>query len=127
MDNASSCDVLARVLGVLLMERYGLTFHSDNARIRCLAHIVNITVQALLKELDEADDVDWFDWFEGNKHLPIHYDPDDDDEQMEMEAEVLDDIEGTDKVLDEELPEDPSSLSVVKKVRGYICARGNKG
>jgi hypothetical protein len=72
MDNASSCDVLARILGTLLMERYGLPFHSANARIRCLAHIVNIVVQTVLKQLDEAEDPDVLDWFDGTKHLPIH-------------------------------------------------------
>jgi hypothetical protein len=56
MDNTSNCNVLARVLGILLMERYGISFHSDIARIRCLAHVVNIVVQTILMELDKAED-----------------------------------------------------------------------
>ena len=120
MDNASNCDVLARVLGILLMERYGMEFHSDNARIRCLAHVVNIVVQTLLKQLNEAEDPEILDWFEGNRHLPVHYDGDEDEEVKAMEAEDLVAVEDgrteIDKILNDVLPKNTSSLSVVKKV-----------
>jgi len=55
MDNASVCDVLARSAGILLLQKYGLQFHAQNARIRCMAHVVNLIVQAILTELSEAD------------------------------------------------------------------------
>jgi hypothetical protein len=87
MDNASICDVLARVAGVMLLQKYGLNFHAQNARIRCMAHVVNLIVQALLAALNEADDPEKDDYYIPNKHLPFHYDPDDDDEVQEMEAE----------------------------------------
>jgi hypothetical protein len=120
MDNASNCDVLARVLGILLMERYGMEFHSDNARIRCLAHVVNIVVQTLLKQLNEAEDPEILDWFEGSRHLPVHYDGDEDEEVKAMEAEDLvaaeDGRTEIDEILEDELLKDASSLSVVKKV-----------
>lgn len=120
MDNATNCDVLARVLGILLMERYGMHFHSDNARIRCLAHVVNIVVQTLLKQLNEAEDPSILDWFDANKHLPVHYNGDEDEDVRAMEAEeLLDSEDGStkvDEVLKDELPEDAVSLSVVKKV-----------
>jgi hypothetical protein len=87
MDNASVCDVLARAAGVILLQKYGLNFHAQNARIRCMAHVVNLIVQALLAALNEADDPETDDYYIPNKHLPFHYDPDDDDEVQEMEAE----------------------------------------
>ena len=87
MDNASVCDVLARAAGVMLLQKYGLNFHAQNARIRCMAHVVNLIVQALLAALNEADDPKKDDYYIPNKHLPFHYDLDDDDEVQEMEAE----------------------------------------
>lgn len=121
MDNAPSMDVLARILGILLSERYGLSFHSDNARIRCLAHIINIVVQTILKYLDEADDPNLVDYYETMKNLPVHYNPDEDEELKEMEQEKYDETEssevGEDEVSAEELPEDAEALSPVKKVR----------
>jgi hypothetical protein len=120
MDNMSNGDVLARVLGILLMERYGMEFHSDNTRIRCLAHVVNIVVQTLLKQLNEAEDPKILDWFEGNRHLPVHYDGDEDEEVKAMEAEDLVAMEDgrteIDKILEDGLPKDASSLSIMKKV-----------
>jgi len=49
--------------------------------------VVNLIVQALLAALNEADDPEKDDYYIPNKHLPFHYDPDDDDEVQEMEAE----------------------------------------
>lgn len=126
MDNASSCDVLARVLGILLMEQYGLPFHSDNARIRCFAHVVNLVVQTILKQLNEAEDPDVFDWFDGNKNLPVHYDADEDVDVQEMEAEEIVNAEDgqteIDEVLKDEVPADAALLSVVKKVSSKLVA-----
>ena len=87
MDNASVCDVLARAAGVMLLQKYGLNFHAQNARIWCMAHVVNLIVQALLAALNEADDPEKDNYYIPNKHLPFHYDLDDDDEVQEMEAE----------------------------------------
>ena len=52
-----------------------------------MAHVVNLIVQALLAALNEADDPEKDDYYIPNKHLPSHYDPDDDNEVWEMEAE----------------------------------------
>lgn len=115
-------DVLACVLGTLLNERYGLAFHSDNARIQCLAHIVNIVVQCILKYLDEAEDPDLVDYYETMKSLPVHYRPEDDEELREMEQEDLkglENVEGDDEVSSDELPEEAASLSPVKEVRRF--------
>jgi len=73
LDNASSCDTFARATGKFLQDRYGIQFHEGNARIRCMAHVVNLIVQAMLASLDEAKDLDEEDYFVPNKHLPFHY------------------------------------------------------
>ncbi|KAI1782569.1 hypothetical protein LXA43DRAFT_905418 [Ganoderma leucocontextum] len=88
MDNASTNDVLARTLGVLLLKRYGLHFTPENGQIRCLAHVVNLVVQKILHELFEADDPALQDYYElFNKHLPIHYDLDADEENQQLQTE----------------------------------------
>ena len=45
-----------------------------------MAHVVNLIVQAILAELNEADDPEQDDYYIPNKHIPFHYDPDDDKE-----------------------------------------------
>src|ERR1700683_3611977 len=103
MDNGSVCDVLARSAGVLLLQKYSLQFHAQNAQIRCMAHVVNLIVQAILAELNEADDPEQDDYYIPNKHIPFHYDPDDDEEVQQMEDE--EDEEGGGEDGDEEFVE----------------------
>jgi hypothetical protein len=93
MDNASVCDVLARAAGIMLLKKYGLQFHPQNAWICCLAHVVNLIVQCLLALLNEAEDPKMDDYYIPNKHLPFHYDPDDNEEVQQMEGEG-DEMEG---------------------------------
>lgn len=89
MDNASANDVLARTLAQLLLKRYGIHFNCENARVRCIAHVVNLVVQQILSELSEADDPALADYYAlWNKHLPFHYDVDADDENCQFDAEV---------------------------------------
>lgn len=134
MDNASVCDVIARSAGIMLLKKYGLHFHEGNARIRCMAHVVNLIVQSLLSSLNEAADPDEDDYYIPNKHLPFHYDPEEDEEVIEMENEVdengdADDeddefvellhLDLGDEELEEELEEELNAtlnLSEVKKV-----------
>lgn len=141
MDNASVCDVLARSAGVLLMQKYGLQFHAQNARIRCMAHVVNLVVQAILAELNEADDPEQEDYYIPNKHIPFHYDLDDDEEVRQMEDEE-DEEGGEDSDDDDDFvkllhsnPEDnelgpaldsAAYLSEVKMVRHWIVQRKRK-
>lgn len=70
MYNASSNDVMARVLGGFLMERYGVQFVAYDAYIHCLAHVVNLVVQDILSHLDEADNPDVCDYHQENKGQP---------------------------------------------------------
>lgn len=121
MDNVSNCDLLAYVLGVLLMECYGLPFHSNNAHIQCLAHVVNIVIQTILKQLNEANDPDINDWYEANKNQPVHYNVNKNKDQREMELEKLveDGETEVDEVLKDELPKDIEKLSSVQKVSHF--------
>ena len=57
------------------MAHYGIEYIAD-MHIRCVAHVINLVVQAFLFGLGEAEDPEIFDWFEANKDAPIHYDPD---------------------------------------------------
>lgn len=90
MDNAQVNYVMAQFLSKLLYELYGIHFSPDNQFIRCLAHVVNLIVQAILHFIDEADDPNIEDWFIPNKNLPYHYRVEDDEEQKTMEAEAED-------------------------------------
>lgn len=58
--------------------------------IRCIAHVVNLVVQAILAGLDEADDPDSVDYFTLHKGSPIHYDIDADENQATLESEPMD-------------------------------------
>ncbi|KZP28151.1 hypothetical protein FIBSPDRAFT_729779 [Athelia psychrophila] len=106
------------------MERYGLAFHSDNARIRCLVHIVNIVVQTLLKELDEAEVPDINNYFNMMKSLPVHYNPNNDEDLQEMEGEDFADLDSAEikEMLDQELGDVPKSA--VKKASCQSVCQG---
>ena len=52
-----------------------------------MAHVVNLVVQAILAELNEADDPEQEDYYIPNKHIPFHYDLDNDKEVRQMEDE----------------------------------------
>ncbi|KAJ3831358.1 hypothetical protein F5878DRAFT_549656, partial [Lentinula raphanica] len=118
MDNASACDTLADALGKLLHDKYGIHFHSENNRIRCLAHVVNLVVQAILKALDEAESSDDVDYFLLNKDQPIHYNEEEDEQLKEMEGEECktDASQENDDDGDANLPANVISLSALKQV-----------
>jgi hypothetical protein len=89
LDNVSSNDVLARVIGRLMNARHQNAFHVDNAQIHCMAHVVNLVAQKILAVAEEVDDPDLKDYYEQfNKHLSVHYDADKDDDQRALEAEI---------------------------------------
>ena len=93
MDNASACDALARYLVLLLNERYKINLTVENNRVRCLAHIVNLVVQEILSHMNEVDSPSIVDLFLLSKHLPHHYNVDEDEEVLDMEAEPATEIE----------------------------------
>ncbi|KAG2138040.1 ribonuclease H-like domain-containing protein [Suillus bovinus] len=106
--------------GKFLQERYDIQFHKGNAQIRCMAHVVNLVVQAMLASLDEARDPEEEDYFVPNKHLPFHYDLNNDTDLQELEQEQdSDNIENNDLELDKEaekLLNEFHRLSPVKKL-----------
>jgi len=67
-----------------------------------MAHVVNLIVQAILAELNEADDPEQDNYYIPNKHIPFHYDPDNDEEvqQMKNEEEEEDGEEDDDKFVE---------------------------
>jgi hypothetical protein len=87
-DNASVNDVIVSVAGQIVLAKYGVSYTPD-MHIRCIAHVVNLVVQAVLAALDEADDPDNIDYFTLHKETPIHYSVDKDEDQARLEAEEL--------------------------------------
>ena len=106
------------------MDQFDIQFVPGNGHIRCLTHVLNLVVQKLLSALDEADDPDVNDYFD--KDLPIRYDVDKDEAQIELEeerlndgevdAEAMEEGEEEDKVFMEVISDQEKKLSPVKKV-----------
>ena len=95
--------------------------------IHCLAHVINLVVQAFLAVLNEADDPDLTDYYELSKQLSIHLNIDDDEDQQALDNETIKDLQdrlgdNTDAMDvddDEEIELDSASeksLSAVEKV-----------
>ena len=88
MDNASTNDILACTLSILLLKCYKIHFSPKNGQIHCLTHVVNLIVQKILHKLFEADDPALQDYYNlYNKHLPFHFDPDTNEENQCFQAE----------------------------------------
>jgi hypothetical protein len=88
--------------------------------IRCIAHVINLVVQALLAAMDEADDPAVVDYFTLHRDAPIHYNIDEDQDQAALEAEGVDNDA---MEIDDEEPEpfghgddETSQLSPLKRV-----------
>jgi hypothetical protein len=47
-DNATSNDTCLKHLSQMLQDKYGVSFHPSQRRIRCIAHIINLSLQAFL-------------------------------------------------------------------------------
>jgi hypothetical protein len=73
-DNASTNNVLCRLIQKELKDTLGLTWEADYWRIRCLGHIINLVVQAFLftgvidlnnlESYDEQEEIEAFDMTE---------------------------------------------------------------
>lgn len=120
-DNASVNDVIVETTARCLLARYSIPFTPD-MHIRCIAHVINLIVQAFLAGMDEADDPDVLDYYTLHKDSPVHYDVDKDEDQRALEAEEMDDNDrtGMDSDIDEPMDMDDEDLtghqSAVKKV-----------
>ncbi|KAF5343504.1 hypothetical protein D9758_015634 [Tetrapyrgos nigripes] len=99
--------------------QYGVKefYHSANNWIRCLAHVVNLVVQAILKAVDEAGcNSDEEDYYLLNKEAPFHYEESEDDELIAMEEEENVEVDEEHQDSDvSELPENARNLSAVKR------------
>lgn len=96
-DNATTNDDIFRNVSCYLLNLYSVNEHPDR-HIWCLAHVINLVVQAILAGLNEADPMyddpidelrndDQNNYYLQNKDTPIHYDASSDPAQAELEAE----------------------------------------
>lgn len=90
-DNASVNDIIVETAARCLLARYNIPWTPD-MHIRCIAHVINLVVQAFLYGIDEADDPDIVDNFDSNKDTPIHYNINEDEDQIAMENEAMEDL-----------------------------------
>lgn len=88
-DNVSVNDVIIDVARQIILQKYNIPYTSD-MHIWCIAHVVNLIVQAFLASMDEADSPDEVDYFLLHKESPIHYDPDDNKDHIAMESKDID-------------------------------------
>ena len=95
-------DVVVTTAVRCLLARYGIPFTPD-MHIRCIAHVINLVVQAFLFGIDEGDDPELEDWYELNKDAPIHYGISKDEEQQALDNEGLD--------FDEDSPDEVNIIS----------------
>jgi len=123
LDNASSNDVLIVALSKLLIEKFEIQFVPGNSQIRCLNHILNLVVQQILASLKEAHDPEAFDYYD--RSLPIHYSPEEDEDQLELEREddpeeLIEEADEEEKSFDQLLMADAANLSPLQKVTHNI-------
>jgi hypothetical protein len=110
-DNASVNDVVIVTIAQIRLARYGIP-PSPNLHIRCVCHVVNLVVQAILAALGEADNPDEVDYYTLNKKQPLHLDIDADPDQIELDSE-----EFQDEVDDETTPEENIMLEEEEKLK----------
>lgn len=86
--------------------------------VRCIAHVVNLVVQAFLFQLDEAEHPDKEDHWAVNGELSIHYDvqTDEDVRLMEMEGTSDDNGVGDEEKMDDDVIEHVEGQSGLKRV-----------
>ena len=81
-------DVIIETTAWCLLAHYGIAYTPD-MQVRCIAHVLNLVVQAFLYGMDEALNPDDINYYEDHKDGPIHYNIDKDEEQLAMENEDL--------------------------------------
>ena len=99
-DGASVNDVLFRTASRYLLTLYDIPENGDR-HIYCLAHVINLAVQAILSALNEAEPCedlgDENDTYLLHKDAPIHYDVSQDQDLEELEGNREKNLLGEDK------------------------------
>lgn len=115
-------DVVIATVSRILLAKYGIP-PSPNLHIRCMCHIVNLVVQAILAALGEADDPDKVDYYTLNKEQPLHLDIDADPDQVELDKEVFqDDAEDdSDDVAENITLEDEEKQKATESPLSKVC------
>ena len=125
-DNASVNDVLLLTVGRILLAKYGIPV-SPNLHIRCVCHVVNLVVQAILATLGEADDPDDLDYYTLNKEQPLHLDIDADPDQVELDSEEFPDEMGDEMAADENIVlEEEEKSKATESPLSKVCTSAMK-
>ncbi|KAF4618026.1 hypothetical protein D9613_012868 [Agrocybe pediades] len=96
---------------------------SEDMHIRCVAHVINLVVQAFLAGMDEAEDPEQLDWYETyHKKDPIHYDVNEDPEQKALDNEVDGDEDSDDENW-EEFGSDDEDEEEIRRVRREVLRK----
>lgn len=128
-NNASVNDIIVEVAGHIILSKYSVPYTSD-MHIRCIVHVVNLVVQAILAAMNEADDPDDVDYFTLHKGSLIHYNIDEDDNQAVLESESVSlEAESKDKdeeikmfdAIEKEMIENVEASSPLKQVITFPC------
>jgi hypothetical protein len=114
LDNVSSNDVLCRTLATLMEKQHNLVFKPENAQIHCLAHVVNLVVQKILKAANEVEaDPDTADYYKlFLKHLPMHFTLEEDEDLQIWEGESTEE-KGDSECAEAESSEDELDLDQI--------------
>ena len=81
--------MIVRFAAHALLSKYNIPIN-PNLHVQCLCHVVNLVVQAILSALSEAENPDNIDYYTvDGKHAPVHSDPTQDLEQLELENKVF--------------------------------------
>jgi hypothetical protein len=99
-DNASVNNVIVETTAQCLLQHYSIPFMPDT-HIRCIAHVINLIMQAFLAGMDKADDPNILDYYTLHKDAPVHYDVDENKDQQALEAEEIEDDDGMDVDVDD--------------------------
>ena len=95
----------------ILLAKYRIP-QSPNLHIRCICHVVNLVVQAILATLGKADDPDKVDYFTLNKEQPLHLNINVDPDHVGLDNEEFQDEED-----DKAVPEENLTLDDEEKLK----------
>lgn len=103
-------DTMANTIAQLVNAKYSLSVDEENFQGRCLAHILNLIVQAMLCILKEAPDPDVEDHYVLHRKDPIFYDAEAEEAAANADTSLFQGTEESPMHVDEDSEEDEQDL-----------------